>query len=130
VHTADPKLKSIWPNLKRGKKFVGTLYVLSVVTPQIRSMEFFKASKPLAQSMELMREKQFFNSFEFCENLQVKYEEKKRIHDILVWIRIRGFMPLNNGSGSGVRSGSVTLLYMYTTNQGHVAEKYSPAKTW
>jgi len=45
VHTADPKLKSIWPNLKRGKKFVGTLYVLSVVTPQIRSIEFFKASK-------------------------------------------------------------------------------------
>jgi hypothetical protein len=24
-----------------------------------------------------------------------------RIHDILVWIRIRGFMPLTNGSGSG-----------------------------
>jgi hypothetical protein len=26
-----------------------------------------------------------------------------RIHDILVWIRIRGSMPLNNGSGSGSR---------------------------
>jgi hypothetical protein len=24
-----------------------------------------------------------------------------RIHDILVWIRIRGSMPLTNGSGSG-----------------------------
>jgi hypothetical protein len=24
-----------------------------------------------------------------------------QIHDILVWIRIRGSMPLNNGSGSG-----------------------------
>ena len=63
MHTADLKLKSIWPNLKRGKKFVGTLYVLSVVTPQIRSMEFFKASTPLAQSMELMTGKQFFTKF-------------------------------------------------------------------
>ncbi len=26
-----------------------------------------------------------------------------RIHDILVWIRIRGSMPLNYGSGSGSR---------------------------
>ncbi len=29
-----------------------------------------------------------------------------RIHDILVWIRIRGSMPLSNGSGSGCGSGS------------------------
>jgi hypothetical protein len=28
------------------------------------------------------------------------------IHDILVWIRIRGSMPLTNGSGFGSRSGS------------------------
>ena len=29
-----------------------------------------------------------------------------RIHDILVWIRIRGSMPLTNKSGSGCGSGS------------------------
>jgi hypothetical protein len=29
-----------------------------------------------------------------------------RIHEILVWIRIRGSMPLTNGSGSGFGSGS------------------------
>jgi hypothetical protein len=28
-----------------------------------------------------------------------------RIHDILVWIRIRGSMPLTNGSGFGGGSG-------------------------
>ena len=40
---------------------------------------------PLAQSMELMTDKQFFkrNSFEFCEN-QVKYEEKKRILELAI----------------------------------------------
>ncbi len=26
-----------------------------------------------------------------------------RVHDILVWIRIRGSMPLTNGSGSWIR---------------------------
>jgi hypothetical protein len=42
------------------------------------------------------------DSKRFCKK---KHEEKKtvfRIHDILVWvlIRIRGSMPLTNGSGS------------------------------
>ncbi len=32
-----------------------------------------------------------------------------RIHDILVWIRIRGSMPLNNGSGSGSCYSSLTF---------------------
>jgi hypothetical protein len=32
-----------------------------------------------------------------------------RIHDILVWIRIRRSMPLTNGSGSGFGSGSWIL---------------------
>jgi hypothetical protein len=32
-----------------------------------------------------------------------------RIHDILVWIRIRGSMHLTNGSGSGFGSGSVII---------------------
>jgi hypothetical protein len=29
------------------------------------------------------------------------YSAVLRIHDILVWIRIRGSMPLTNGCGSG-----------------------------
>jgi hypothetical protein len=33
-----------------------------------------------------------------------------RIHDILVWIRIRGSMPLTNGSGSGFGSGSCYIF--------------------
>jgi hypothetical protein len=36
---------------------------------------------------------------------KVKKDKRKnpvlRIHDILLWIRIRGFMPLANGSGFG-----------------------------
>jgi hypothetical protein len=51
-----------------------------------------------------------------------------RIHDILLWIRIRGSIPLENGSGSGSKrpktlrirrtglgSGSETLVYLYKT---------------
>jgi hypothetical protein len=34
-----------------------------------------------------------------------------RIHDILVWIRIRGSMPLTNGSGSGFGSGSLSFYF-------------------
>ncbi len=42
------------------------------------------------------------------------YEERLvwrvfRIYDILVWIRIRGSMPLTNGSGFGSGSGSIPL---------------------
>jgi hypothetical protein len=33
-----------------------------------------------------------------------------RIHDILVWIRIRGSMPLTAGSGSGCGSGSPSIF--------------------
>ncbi len=40
-----------------------------------------------------------------------KVEPVLRIHDILVWIRIRGSMPLANGSGSGFGSGSCSLLH-------------------
>ncbi len=39
-----------------------------------------------------------------------------RIHDILVWIRIRGSMPLTNGSGSGSPDPSIfiiDLLYIF-----------------
>jgi hypothetical protein len=40
-----------------------------------------------------------------------------RIHDILGWIRIRirGFMPLTNGSGSGLGSGIRILLFSSLT---------------
>ncbi len=40
--------------------------------------------------------------------IPVPYNAVFRIHDFLVWIRIRGSMPLTNGSGSGCgfRSGS------------------------
>jgi hypothetical protein len=34
-------------------------------------------------------------------NPQYCLEPVLRIHDILVWIRIRGSMPLTNGSGCG-----------------------------
>ncbi len=34
-----------------------------------------------------------------------------RIHDILVWIRIRGSMPLTYGSGSGCGSGSCSFRH-------------------
>ncbi len=34
---------------------------------------------------------------------KVSYQPMLRIHDILVWIRIRGSMPLTNGSGSHFR---------------------------
>ncbi len=40
-----------------------------------------------------------YSSFSSTPNNQLK--EVFRIHDILVWIRIRGSMPLTNGSGSG-----------------------------
>jgi hypothetical protein len=40
-----------------------------------------------------------------------------RIQDILWWIRIRGSIPLNNGSGSGFGSGSATLVIFYTGNR-------------
>ncbi len=33
-----------------------------------------------------------------------------RIHEILVWIRIRGSMPLTNGSGFGTGPGSVSVF--------------------
>jgi hypothetical protein len=32
---------------------------------------------------------------------KVSYQPVLRIHDILAWIRIRGSMPVTNGSGSG-----------------------------
>ncbi len=39
------------------------------------------------------------------------FETELRIHDILVWIRIRGSMPLTNGSGSGFGSGSCNFRH-------------------
>ncbi len=36
-----------------------------------------------------------------------------RIHDILVWIRIRGSMPVTNGSGSGFGSGSLIRILLF-----------------
>ncbi len=33
-----------------------------------------------------------------------KFQSVLRIHGILVWIRIRGYMPLTNGAGSGSKS--------------------------
>ncbi len=36
-----------------------------------------------------------------------------RIHDILVWIRIRGSMPLTNGSGCGSRCGSRSCYFRH-----------------
>jgi hypothetical protein len=33
-------------------------------------------------------------------NTETSYKAVLRIHDILGWIRIRGFIPLTNGSGS------------------------------
>ncbi len=42
-----------------------------------------------------------------AEQVPPEYKAVLRIHDILVWIRIRirGYMPLTNGSGSGFGSG-------------------------
>ncbi len=37
----------------------------------------------------------------YSENQAFCFEPELRIHDILGWIRIRGSMPLTNGSGSG-----------------------------
>jgi hypothetical protein len=34
-----------------------------------------------------------------------------QIYDILVWIRIRGSMPLTNGSGSGFGAGSYNTAF-------------------
>ncbi len=35
-----------------------------------------------------------------CRQVAIHHLTVFRIHDILVWIRIRGSMPLTNGSGS------------------------------
>jgi hypothetical protein len=43
------------------------------------------------------------------------------IHDILVWIRIRGSMPLTNRSGFG--SGSCSLPYVIGANKKLIEKK-------
>jgi hypothetical protein len=40
-----------------------------------------------------------------------------RIHDILVWIRIRGSMPLTYGSGSGSRYGSWSCYFHHLSSR-------------
>jgi hypothetical protein len=47
--------------------------------------------------------REFLGFFQFQEYFKVHPDFKSvlRIHDILGWIRIRGSMPLTNGSGSG-----------------------------
>ncbi len=44
-----------------------------------------------------------------------------RIHDILVWIRIRGSMPLTNGSRSG--SGSIFINDLQDANKNLIKKK-------
>ncbi len=46
-----------------------------------------------------------------------------RIHDILVWIRIRGSMPQTNGSGFGSRSGSSYFRH-WPANKKQIKKKF------
>ena len=48
----------------------------------------------------------------FCLR-SVRYKPVFRIHNILVWIRIRGSMPLTNGSGSGTLLQTATPHFIW-----------------